>query len=204
MFLLLRRMNELGIILLQLTNSLVVLLLGAGYFYFRKITKSSQLVVTGEEEDQLLDKQYARAITVSQMINSAFILSLGAMAIGFIIVRESSPATPLLSFALLVCSVLSTGIVTKSVTLANPTRPIPNWAKEDGAFDAMDEGERHVALKAYYKVYKIVMRLLIMSILLAMYYSVLTGQSQIMSIILMVVLLLVMVFSYLGVIRRGH
>lgn len=204
MFLLLRRMNELGIILLQLTNSLVVLLLGVGYFYFRKITKSSQLVVTGEEEDQLLDKQYERAITVSQMINSAFILSLGAMAIGFIIVSESSIATPLLSFALLVCSVLSTGIVTKSVTLANPTRPIPNWVKEDGAFDAMDEGERHVALKAYYKVYKIVMGLLIISILLAMYYSVLTGQSQIMSIILMVVLLLVMVFSYLSVIRRGR
>lgn len=202
MFLLLRRMNELGIILLQLTNSIVILLLGAGYFYFRKITKSSQLVVTGEEEDQLLDKQYERSITVSQMINSAFILSLGAMAIGFIIVRESSPATPLLSFALLVCSVLSTGIVTKSVTLANPTRPIPNWVKEDGAFDAMDEGERHVALKAYYKVYKIVMGLLIISILLAMYYSVLTGQSQIMSIIVMVVLLLVMVFSYLSVIRR--
>lgn len=202
MFLLLRRMNELGIILLQLTNSIVILLLGAGYFYFRKITKSSQLVVTGEEEDQLLDKQYERSITVSQMINSAFILSLGAMAIGFIIVRESSPATPLLSFALLVCSVLSTGIVTKSVTLANPTRPIPNWVKEDGAFDAMDEGERHVALKAYYKVYKIVMSLLIISILLAMYYSVLTGQSQIMSIIVMVVLLLVMVFSYLSVIRR--
>ncbi|KFL44087.1 hypothetical protein CH76_02985 [Lysinibacillus sp. BF-4] len=193
-----------GIILLQLTNSIVILLLGAGYFYFRKITKSSQLVVTGEEEDQLLDKQYERAITVSQMINSAFILSLGAMAIGFIIVRESSPATPLLSFALLVCSVLSTGIVTKSVTLANPTRPIPNWVKEDGAFDAMDEGERHVALKAYYKVYKIVMGLLIISILLAMYYSVLTGQSQIMSIIVMVVLLLVMVFSYLSVIRRGR
>lgn len=191
-----------GIILLQLTNSIVILLLGAGYFYFRKITKSSQLVVTGEEEDQLLDKQYERSITVSQMINSAFILSLGAMAIGFIIVRESSPATPLLSFALLVCSVLSTGIVTKSVTLANPTRPIPNWVKEDGAFDAMDEGERHVALKAYYKVYKIVMSLLIISILLAMYYSVLTGQSQIMSIIVMVVLLLVMVFSYLSVIRR--
>lgn len=191
-----------GIILLQLTNSVVILLLGAGYFYFRKITKSSQLVVTGEEEDQLLDKQYERSITVSQMINSAFILSLGAMAIGFIIVRESSPATPLLSFALLVCSVLSTGIVTKSVTLANPTRPIPNWVKEDGAFDAMDEGERHVALKAYYKVYKIVMSLLIISILLAMYYSVLTGQSQIMSIIVMVVLLLVMVFSYLSVIRR--
>ena len=202
MFLLLRRMNELGIILLQLTNSIVILLLGAGYFYFRKITKSSQLIVTGEEEDQLLNKQYERSITVSQMINSAFILSLGAMAIGFIIVRESSPATPLLSFALLVCSVLSTGIVTKSVTLANPTRPIPNWVKEDGAFDAMDEGERHVALKAYYKVYKIVMSLLIISILLAMYYSVLTGQSQIMSIIVMVVLLLVMVFSYLSVIRR--
>lgn len=188
--------------LLHLVNGSVLVLLATGYYYFMRIKKSSTYVVTGEAEDNLLDKQYQRAIIVSAVINGAFILSLSAMAIGFIMVRERAPAIPLLSFTLLVISVLSTAIVMKSTALANPSRPIPNWTQEDAVFEAMDEGERYIALKAYYKVYKVLTCLLLASILIAMYYSVLTEHSQIISIMLMTVLLLVMSGSYLAVLRR--
>ena len=67
---------------------------------------------------------------------------------------------------------------------------------------ASDEGERHVMLNGLYKTYQIIQSGLMFGIVLLIFYSVLTGESQIFAIIVIGVLLIVSHLKYSMEIRE--
>lgn len=87
----------------------------------------------------------------------------------------------------------------KIVSITNPNFNFPNPQSknyEQEYFNQFDDGEKYVMLKGLYQLYSLVTRGLVILAFILMFYSALTGDSQLVGIIGIGILLLLIQVSY--------
>lgn len=92
-------------------------------------------------------------------------------------------------------SIVQTGIISKLY----PERDLPKPGDKkytEKLLEVSDEGERHIILNGLYKTHNFVLAGLFMGIVVLIFYSIITGESQIFSIILIGVILIISQLKY--------
>ncbi|MFC7688218.1 DUF3169 family protein [Ureibacillus sp. GCM10028918] len=167
-------------------NLLIVFCLIMARFKINKAIRGSLLEVKSEDEDDHQVELERKAYSATVYIQVAFSLATVATLVGFILLRDSQPSIVLVSFILMAISFLSLFPSDKITKITNPTFKMPDPASKNYQqeyFDQFDDGEKYVMLKGLYKIYSFVSWGLFILAFALMYYSVFSGNSQIISII---------------------
>src|SRR5690625_2223687 len=139
-----------------------------------------------------------------QVVNTmAMMLSIIALSIFMII--EFHFAWILISAVTYLVVLYLTIVQTSMVSSLYPDRNLPEPGDKKYAeklLEASDEGERHIMLNGLYNTYNFLQTGLFMGIVILMFYSIVTGESQIFSIILIAVILIISQLKYSMEIRE--
>ncbi|KGR75782.1 DUF3169 family protein [Ureibacillus sinduriensis] len=172
--------------LLIAVNLSVILCLMLARLNINKAVRGSKIEVEIEKEDEHLAEMERKAYSAAIYIQVAFSLATIATLVGFILLRESQPKIVLVSFLLMAVSFFSLFPNENIIKITNPTFKMPHPKSKNYQqqyFDQFDDGEKYVMLKGLYKIYSLITWGLIILAFILMYYSVFSGNSQIMSII---------------------
>ncbi|CAM4334030.1 MULTISPECIES: DUF3169 family protein [Bacillus] len=184
---------------LDVANTLIVvnlvslLTLIIADFNVRNVEKNCDMEVDSEKEDAYLLQLERKAYTASIYIQVSLCLSFIAVLTGFLLLRDKQPSIVLASFIIIFLAFMKLYPSKKIINLTNPgfTFPNPrskNYEKE--LLDQFDDGQKYVMLQGLYKLYSFInMGLVILSFAL-MFYSAFTGNSQLVSIISIGILLM--------------
>ncbi len=191
---------DLVIILLNVVGSLILII---GIVLWFKLKKLIQQTVSFEDEDEHNTNKERIYSNITLSIRIAFAIFLFATATGFIVLRDSHPG--IVFYALIMIGIIF--IVQQGLALIMvkmyPERKLEEIRSPEDLFDKMDDGEKYVMLKAYYKAYNIVSPVLSFSIMLSALYSTFTGISQIFSIFFMTLLLIAIDVIYLKTVKEN-
>lgn len=139
-----------------------------------------------------------------QVVNTmAMMLSIIALSIFMII--EFHFAWILISASTYLIVLYLTIVQSSMVSILYPDRDLPKTGDKKYAeklLEASDEGERHIMLNGLYKTYNFLQTGLFMGIVILIFYSIITGESQIFSIILIAVILIISQLKYSMEIRE--
>lgn len=139
-----------------------------------------------------------------QVVNTmATMLSIIALSIFMII--EFHFAWILISAVTYLVVLYLTVVQTGMVSSLYPDRDLPKPGDKKYAeklMAASDEGERHIMLNGLYKTYNFLQTGLFLGIVILIFYSIITGESQIFSIILIAVILIISHLKYSMEIRE--
>jgi len=139
-----------------------------------------------------------------QVVNTtAMMLSIIALSIFMII--EFHFAWILISAVTYIVVLYLTVVQTGMVSILYPDRDLPKPGDEKYAeklMAASDEGERHIMLNGLYKTHGFTQTGLFLGIVILIFYSIITGESQIFSIILIAVILIISQLKYSMEIRE--
>ncbi|MCM3587833.1 DUF3169 family protein [Mesobacillus maritimus] len=185
--------------LLMISNLVVIICLMFARFNVHKAEKSSVIKVDIKVEDTHQVSLERMAYTALTSIQVALSLSFTASLVGFLLLRDTQPDIVLWSLILLVVSFLSLFPSEKMIRITNPNFNFPNPQSknyEQEFFNQFDDGEKYVMLKGLYKLYSLVTWGLVLLAFILMFYSAFTGDSQLVSIIGIGVLLLLIQVSY--------
>lgn len=185
--------------ILIVSNLVVIFSLILARFNIWKVEQGSFMEVSMEKEDIHQVSLERKAYTAAGFIQIALSISFTALLIGFLLLRDTQPAIVLASAILMIVSYVSLIPSEKIVKITNPNFKFPdpqskNYSKE--YFKQFDDGEKYVMLKGLYHLYYLVIWGLVILAFGLMYYSVFTGNSQLVSIIGIGVLLMLVQVSY--------
>ncbi len=179
-----------------------VLMLFSVYLY-SAIRKSAAKERHGEEEDLAEGKMYRQYSDATLANTVSMILSLTVISLMII----AAQPVWLLSLAVIVMLVTLGFSLVLPTLLPNmyPDRDFPSVGDKDFSDKLLkmsDDGERHVMLGGLYKTYLSMNSLMISAIVVLMFYSVLTGTSQMMGIFTIAVILIIANTKYSSSIRN--
>ncbi|WP_107840702.1 DUF3169 family protein [Metasolibacillus meyeri] len=177
---------------LMLVNIIGVLALIIAELYYRKVGHGLQLTVDVEQEDNHLTKLESIAYSAMCYQQVALCLGFSVLVIGFILLRESNPQIVLMGFIIILLSLFLMPNK-KIMNLTNPNFTLPNphsknYYKE--LVNQYDDGQKHTMLHGLYLLHFLCSLGLVLLALGLMYYSVFSGNSQVISIVGIGVLLL--------------
>ncbi|MDF1509386.1 DUF3169 family protein [Robertmurraya sp. DFI.2.37] len=185
--------------LLMLVNIAILLFLIIARFQFYKIIRGSQQQVEKDKEDSHYIALERKAYTSTSFIQMALSLSFIGLLIGFLLLRETAPSVPFWSFALMIISVFNFFPNPQLMKITNPNFQFPNPQSNhynQEVIDQFDDGEKYVILKSLLKVYSFLIWGLVILASGLMYYSIFSGNSQLISIIGIGILLILIQISY--------
>lgn len=185
--------------LLMVSNLVVIICLMFARFNVHKAEKGSSIKVDKEVEDIHQVTLERIAYTAVTYIQIALSLSFTATLVGFLLLRDTQPVIVLYSIILLVVSFLSLFPSEKIVSITNPNFKFPNPQSKNNEqeyFNQFDDGEKYGMLKGLYQLYSLVNSGLVILAFTLLFYSVFTGDSQLVGIIGIGLLLLVIQVSY--------
>ena len=191
--------TEMALIFLGIAFLLIV----GTFVKLAQLKQKSSQQFSGDEEDlheQYLYKLYS---DVSLASNIALILSIVAICVG--VITEQSIVILILSIFVVLLSVLSTFLVGTSLKYAYPNREFPSFNDNQYSkklLEMSDEGERHIMLQGFYSAFNTTNILLIGSLLLLMFYSVASGESQLFAILIIAIILIVANTQYILKVRN--
>ena len=179
-------------------TAIALLLVVSTIYYTQKIKRLAATNVDGDEEDareQLLNKLYSD-VTLGTTI--AMVLGLVAFSVT-VITEQPIPLILAASAVTLLAAIYSL----KSPALmkfVQPYRDFPsitdnNYAKK--LFAMSDEGERDTMLQGLYAAFTLGNAMLIFAIIACVFYSVLTEESQMFSILVLALIIVVMNTCYM-------
>lgn len=150
--------------------------------------------VTHIDEDIYFNQLERKSYTASYYGPSAFVIALITLVIGFILVRDSNPKIALISIILCTLSFFSTTFKLNEFLFPNMKLPESN-AKDPvlETLDWYDDGQKHILLKSLYRMYFSTIILFIILAFALMFYSIFSGNNQIVSIIGIGIILLLLV-----------
>lgn len=185
--------------ILMVSNLVVIICLILGRYNIWKTEQGSLMEVAMEIEDIHQVTLERKAYTAATYIQIALSVSFIALLVGFLLLRDTQPEIVLASGILMVFSFASLFPSEKIVSITSPNFKFPdpqskNYNEE--YFEQFDDGEKYVMLKGLYKLYAFVIWGLVILAFGLMYYSVFTGDSQLVSIIGIGVLLMLVQVSY--------
>jgi hypothetical protein len=138
-----------------------------------------------EEDDRQLfveQKTYNTLIFIQIALSISFVTFIAA----FMLVRDTYPKVALYSILLFIASIIGWALITYLIRYSNPQFqfPDPNSPTyQQELFNSFDDGEKYLMLKGLYKLYYWILGLLVLLSFGLMFYSIFTGQSQLVAII---------------------
>ena len=168
------------------------LLISAIYSLY--IERALKKEVTYINEDIYFNQLERKSYNASYFGTSAFVIAFITLVIGFILVRDSNGMIALTSFILCTVSLFSANFKIYEFLFPNMKFPDPN--PKDSVLDTLDfydDGQKHLLLKSLYKLYFSTIVLFILLAFALMFYSIFSGNNQIVSIIGIGIILLLLV-----------
>ena len=155
--------------------------------------------VTHVDEDIYFNQLERKSYTASYFGPSAFVIALITLVIGFILVRDSNPKIALISIILCTLSLFSAPFKLNAFLFPNMKLPESN-AKDPmlETLDWYDDGQKHILLQSLYKMFFSTIVLFILLAFALMFYSIFSGNNQIVSIIGIGIILLILVNGLSG------
>lgn len=155
----------------------------------------------GEKEDQADEIKYKKFADYSLFTNTSIALGLLALSISII---SLNVIFIIIGMIVIIVTTLLSVYMMHLMKHVYPDRNIPNASDPDFAEKMLhisDDGEKHVILEGLYKSYQLFNGAIIFAIVLATTYSIFR-ESQLISIILMVLVMLIVNGRYVLVIRN--
>ena len=169
-----------------------------------QITASTKKKVEGDEEDEYekwVYKKYSDT-TLASIISST--LSLFTASVG--IISNVHVTLMILPFVLIVFNFALQPFTYNALCKVYSYRAFPAWTDKKYAEKILaltDEGERHVMFEGLQKAYSSINVLLPLAIILLMFYSSFSGQSQFFSILILTIILIYVNTRYILAIRSS-
>lgn len=168
-------------------------------FYFQKIEKELDWNVELEHEDKHFNQLERKAYSAATYIQIAICLGLMGLTASFLLLREEHPSIGMASVAIMLLGFFKLFSSEKITDLTNPGFKFPdpkskNYEKE--VFDQFDDGQKYVMLQGLYQLYKFIILALVLLTFGLMFYSAFTGDSQLVSIVGIIILLMLIQISF--------
>ncbi|PID22833.1 hypothetical protein CSV61_04105 [Sporosarcina sp. P3] len=190
---------ELNIVLIAITLLLFVFIAVSS----TQMKKKAGLTLTGVDEDERDVWQYKKFSDLNLCNTIALIVSI--VALGVSIITDQPAWLLLTSGGILLLSIVFSMLVPGLMKTVYPDRELPSASEKNFAkklLDASDEGEKFVMLQGYYKTFNTMNLSLIIALMLCILYSVGTGDSQLFSIFIVGLILIITNAQYLLTIRN--
>lgn len=172
--------------------TLILTLLGWSYIKHRQIKRINQRVFEGEEEDEVEQIKYKKFIDYALFVQSSSVISVLALCLALL--HMESITLIVLGFVISVVSFSGSFFMNNLMQLVYSDRNIPKISDPQYAeklLESSDEGEKHVILNGLYRSHNLLSTLLIIGIVASTIYSIVSENSQIFSIVVMSIILLV-------------
>lgn len=185
--------------ILMIANLVVVICLIVAHLNVWKTEQGSLMKRKVEVEDAHQIMLEKKAYTAATYIQIALSVSFIALLVGFLLLRDTQPKVVLASGILMMISFASLFPSKKIISVTNPNFKLPdpqskNFNKE--YLEQFDDGEKYVMLKGLNEIYTLVIWGLVILAFGLMFYSAFTGDSQLVSIIGIGLLLMLIQVSY--------
>ena len=190
-------------ILLYIVLAILLILLVTSLLLIKKLKKVNAQKFVGEQEDLMEEFKYKKFADLNITANTSLILSILAVAISILMSNNTilQIGFILLFIASSVISIFGINLVRKTY----PERNLPSVTAKDyenKLLQSMDDGEKYVTLQGLYRAHQLFNLFMLISIILAVAFSFFSEQSQMFSIALMCLVMLVVNTSYLVVVRN--
>ena len=182
---------------------IIFILLGVSFKLFREVKKLHNTEVAGDEEDEVDLLIYKKFADFSFLVQSSIVLSV--LVLCTTVITLQSVVLTIISIATMILSYLFTILMANLIQLVYPERNIPKFSDSkytEKLLEISDEGEKHVMLIGFYKSFNLMSVALLIGIVLSTFYSISTDQSQLFSIIVMSLVLIIVNGKYCFSIRN--
>ncbi|MGX9290726.1 DUF3169 family protein [Bacillus sp. A015] len=184
-------------------SGLTILLIIYCFSGISRMKKRVSLSVSGDEEDELEAKQY-RTFTDLTLANTVSTI-LSIIAIGMAIVTEQPIWLILVNVTLFIVTIISSYVAISVLKLVYPNRNLPSPSDKDYSKKLLaisDEGEKHVMLGGLFHTYQLMNILLIGAMFILIVYSLGANHSQLFSIMVIGLVLIILNANYMFRIRN--
>ncbi|OUZ10023.1 DUF3169 family protein [Bacillus pumilus] len=184
-------------------SGLTIVLIVYCFSGISRMKKRVSFSVSGDEEDELEAKQY-RTFTDSTLANTVSTI-LSIIAIGMAIVTELPIWLILVNVALFIITIISSYVALSVLKLVYPNRNLPSPTDKDynkKLLAISDEGEKHVMLGGLFHTYQMMNILLTGAMFILIVYSLGANHSQLFSIIVIGIVLILLNANYMFRIRN--
>ncbi|MEK4185269.1 DUF3169 family protein [Bacillus sp. FSL K6-1145] len=184
-------------------SGLTIVLIVYCFSGISRMKKRVSLSVSGDEEDELEVKQY-RTFTDSTLANTVSTI-LSIIATGMAIVTEQPIWLILVNVALFIVTIISSYVAISVLQLVYPNRNLPSPSDKDYSKKLLaisDEGEKHVMLGGLFHTYQMMNILLTSAMFILIVYSLGANHSQLFSIIVIGLVLIILNANYMFRIRN--
>lgn len=168
-----------------------------------QIKKRSKEQVVGEAEDERDRLLYTKFSDATMAASIGMILGVSSISVS--VITDQEMWMIISAGVVLIINMIVYPFVTATIKYVYPDREMPpSGDKEYGKklLAMADEGERHIMLEGLYKVFFSINALLPMAIILLMFYSVATGDSQLFGVIVITLIFIFVNTRYLFSIRN--
>lgn len=182
---------------------IIIILLGVSLKLYWEVKKLHNTEAKGDEEDEVDLLIYKKFADYSFLVQSSIVLSV--LVLCTTVITLQSVVLTIIAIATMIVSYLFTIFMNNLIQLVYPERNIPNFSDSKYAeklLEISDEGEKHVMLIGFYKSYNLLNVGLLIGIVLSTFYSISTDQSQLFSIIVMSLVLIIVNGKYCFSIRN--
>lgn len=173
------------------------------FVLFRQIKVLKDKDVYGDEEDEVDVLKYKKIADVSFLASAGAIFSVLALCIT--VITDLSLTFIVAALVVFIVSYMFASFIPRFGKWMYPERDLPNSSERNFSeklLVASDEGEKHVILIGLYKSYNLFSLTLVIGIFLATFYSVVTENSQLFSIVVMSMVLILAQGKYYFSIRN--
>lgn len=190
---------ELGIVFTVLSFVLVAVAL----IYTMRLRKLARVEVVGDAEDEQEETLYKLYSDITLATTVALVIGLVAFSV-VAVTEQSIVLNGAASVSVIVAAFMNFR-TPKLVKYVYPERKFPAVLDKDYAkklFAMSDEGERHTMLSGLYSAFTIGNTMLLISMIICSLYSVWSGESQLFSIVVIALILIVMNTQYMLKVRN--
>ena len=175
--------------------------------YIIIIKQKAKIIVTGEEEDRREEWLYKKYYELCFLTFSGFVFAITTNI--FIVGTNFKYNTPLILLisVLMLPSFIILFLSFKLEKVVYKNREIPSLTDKDymqKMIALADEGERYIAFEGLYKAFNRMNALLLISIFLLSIYWNATGDTQLFSILLIAIVMIIVNASYLLKVRKMY
>ncbi|MGN7478024.1 DUF3169 family protein [Solibacillus silvestris] len=182
---------------------IALLLAVGGFVKLAQLKRHSLQQHSGEDEDLQEENLYKLYSDASLAINMSLIISIVGACAG--IITKQSVVIQIVSIPAILLAIIATPIVGNYIKYVYPYREIPSYNDKHYTkkmFEMSDEGERHIMLQGLYSAFNLTNVLLLCSLLLCMFYSVVSGESQLFAILIIAIIMITVNTQYMLKVRN--
>ena len=180
-----------------------LLLAIASFIKLAQLKKQSAQQLSGDEEDLREEYLYKLYSDASLASNISQIIGIVAICTGAI--TEQSIVLIASSIVVMLLAIAANILGGTSIKHAYPHRDFPSLNDKHYTkklLDMSDEGERHIMLQGFYSAFSMTNILLLVSLILLTLYSVTTDVSQLFSILIIALILIIVNTQYMLKVRN--